>query len=71
MPVPGFTGPAETCIWAQDTPGLFALSDVLQLHLYLFLPDTLSGPGESVRLCPWIRTDLLCTIFLCLPSPQP
>ena len=47
LPVPGFTGPMETCAWAQDTLGLFALSDVLQLHLFLFLPDTLSGPGEA------------------------
>ena len=59
MPVPGFTGPAETCTWAQDAPGLFALSDVLQLHLYLFLADSLAGPGARAWL-PSCVCSLLC-----------
>ena len=50
LPVPGFTGPLETAVWALDMPGLFALSDVLQLHLYTYLPDTLAGPGKPL-LC--------------------
>ena len=43
--IPDFTGPLETAVWALDMPGIFALSDVLQLHLYAYLPNTLSGPG--------------------------
>ena len=46
IPIPDFTGPLETAVWALDMPGIFALSDVLQLHLYAYLPSTLSGPGE-------------------------
>ena len=44
--IPDFTGPLETAVWALDMPGIFALSDVLQLHLYAYLPNTLSGPGD-------------------------
>ena len=62
--IPDFTGPLETAVWALDMPGIFALSDVLQLHLYAYLPNTLSGPGTSDLTQEWchMHAVLLCCL---------